>query len=244
MDNKNICSKTNRCNEKRKFINKQNIWATLQIIAPLLLTIIYLKGFLIALELPSNMTKYIHLDKLGETGVILRLTYWSNLIILIWTTIGTSIFSILLVIHCLKGNKRKDKLNTLTILQGKIILSIILVAFMGFLSFVYLQKEKVIDIVKRYDSDIILLKSQKTEVYEGMIEERVEQEIEGGYYAEKPKPLKILNSYKVNTNEKCKRFLCPKTLLKNIKLKKDKYYRIYYLPNSRIVVSIENINKM
>ncbi|EDT81314.1 hypothetical protein CBN_2135 [Clostridium botulinum NCTC 2916] len=44
------------------------------------------------------MTKYINLDKLGEAGVILRMTYWSNLIISIWLTLGTSIFSILLII--------------------------------------------------------------------------------------------------------------------------------------------------
>ncbi|MBC2398795.1 hypothetical protein [Clostridium tetanomorphum] len=190
------------------------------------------------------MTKYIHLDKLGETGVILRVTYWSNLIILIWLTLGTSIFFILLITHCLKGNKRKDKLNTLTILHGKITLSVLLVSFMIFISFAYLGREKVLDIVKRYDSDITLLKSEKTEIHEGMIEEGVEQEIEGGYYAEKPRPLKILNSYKFNTNEKCKKFLCPKNLLSNIEFKKNKYYRIYYLPHSRVVVSIESINEM
>ncbi|BAQ36360.1 hypothetical protein CBB2_3357 [Clostridium botulinum] len=60
--------------------------------------IIYFKGFLIVLQLPSSMTKYINLDKLGEAGVILRMTYWSNLIISIWLTLGTSIFSILLII--------------------------------------------------------------------------------------------------------------------------------------------------
>lgn len=65
----------------------------------MLLTIIYFKGFLIVLQLPYSMTKYINLDKFGEAGVILRMTYWSNLIILIWLTLGTSIFSILLIIH-------------------------------------------------------------------------------------------------------------------------------------------------
>ncbi|AXG94641.1 hypothetical protein CFSAN001627_07210 [Clostridium botulinum CFSAN001627] len=62
------------------------------------MTIVYFKGFLIVLQLPSSMTKYINLDKLGEAGVILRMTYWSNLIISIWLTLGTSIFSILLII--------------------------------------------------------------------------------------------------------------------------------------------------
>lgn len=69
------------------------------------LTIIYFKGFLIVLQLPSSMTKYINLDKLGEAGVILRMTYWSNLIILICLTLGTSIFSILLIIHLVISNK-------------------------------------------------------------------------------------------------------------------------------------------
>lgn len=71
----------------------------------MLLTIIYFKGFLIVLQLPSSMTKYINLDKLGEAGVILRITYWSNLIILIWLPLGTSIFSILLIIHLVISNK-------------------------------------------------------------------------------------------------------------------------------------------
>ncbi len=71
----------------------------------MLLTIIYFKGFLIVLQLPYSMTKYINLDKLGEAGVILRMTYWSNLIILIWLTLGTSIFSILLIIHLVISNK-------------------------------------------------------------------------------------------------------------------------------------------
>ena len=71
----------------------------------MLLTIIYFKGFLIALQLPYIMTKYINLDKFGEAEVIMRMTYWSNLIILIWLTLGKSIFSILLIIH-LVINKR------------------------------------------------------------------------------------------------------------------------------------------
>jgi len=99
MDNNNIWNKKNRYNKERKSINNnQNLWATLQIIIPLFLTIIYFKGFLIVLQ-------FIHLDKLGEAGVILRMTYWSNIIILIWLTLGTSIFFILLIIHLVISNK-------------------------------------------------------------------------------------------------------------------------------------------
>ncbi|WP_315115450.1 hypothetical protein [uncultured Clostridium sp.] len=163
---------------------------------------------------------------------------------LIWLTLGTGIFCILLVMHCLKENKRKDKLDPFKILRRKIILCVILGSFTIFISFAYLKYEKVLDIVKRYDSDIILLEGGKTEIHEGMIEEGVEQEIEGGYYEEKPTPLKILNSYEFTTNEEGREFLCPKTLLRNIEFEENKYYRIHYLPHSRIVVSIEGINEM
>lgn len=227
---------------KKKNTIKERLRDILEILTPIFLIILYLCGFLMVLKLPSSISKYLSIEKFGQSGALLRCTYWSNLIMLLWLTVGTSIFCILLIIWCFKGNKNKNKLQARVFARGKLTLSVIFISFIVFLSFAYLRNEKVLDIIQRYHSDIILLKNNEIEIYEGMIQEKEEQWIEGGYYEEKPMPLKILNNYYFAIDEERKMFLCPDTLLNDRKIERDRYYKIRYLPHSKIVVSIESIN--
>ncbi|SNS67650.1 hypothetical protein SAMN05446037_101679 [Anaerovirgula multivorans] len=237
MDSRKVYYKEN---DKEFTVKNHRLWLVFQIMMPFVLFILYLGGFLIVLQLPSIIPRYFSLEKFGEAGAVLRLTYWSNLAMLMWLILGTTILCTRLIIHCFKGNNYgKNLQEQAMMLKGKMGLSVILIVFAGFLSFVYLRDEKVLDIVERYHSDIALLKKEEIEIYEGMIKKGDRTEIEGGYYTDKPTPLQILNNHDFVIWEERKRFLCPNTLLRDMDIEKNEYYRISYLPYSKIVVSIE-----
>ncbi|MEW9121589.1 MAG: hypothetical protein AB2421_02675 [Thermotaleaceae bacterium] len=213
----------------------------LGVVIPLLLLVAYLVIFLLVLMLPNYLSPIFSVEKYGEGGSLLYLTYWSNLAMLIWLTIGTILFSISIVGCLIKTLIRMTKEDiedsTYNRYVYPVAAAVVTIGFVSFLALAYIRDESIINIVNGYHSDINQLKAGETQIFQGKLRLEKLDQIEGGYYNEKADLIRWVTGiegiapYKENIF-----FRCQISQSKEIDI--ESKYTVHYLPHSKIIISI------
>lgn len=211
------------------------------ILVPILAMMVYLAAAMLVMQLPSFLPALFTEGGYGSGPSVLYITYWSNLALTCWLIAGAAAVAAVSVVWVIKmlGSYGWGQIGLLMVFLG-------LMAAGGscLLSFAMISSEGIIGILQDCKADIRLLKEEEYAVYEGPLELGGRLSVEGVYYEKKPR----LTCWLVGDTE-------PEAVNKNTKvyfrfgeegaraldLRKDRLYRVEYLPNHQVAVHVERI---
>lgn len=228
----------------------------LLILAPILYLMAFFAIMLGIMKLPNIVPGFFKSSKVGYVESILYPTIICNGALaggLILGSIGVLIGNIKWFRKLIKIAKKDNQSEKLGFNGQSIfalaILGIISVVFSIGFSIALLGTEEIFDIISRNREDLKIYKSGKSAEYYGTLQlGKSYRRMEGIYYTGKYSQFtKSLTGveYPHQGWRAGKNFflVCPIALSRNLKLEKNTDYLVHYLPNTKVVYSIEKLNR-
>lgn len=246
-------NKTGKTGDASKLSPKKMI---ILILTPIFYLMIFLIIMLGIMKLPNIVPAFFKSSKVGLAESVLYPTIICNGALaggLILGSIGVIIGNIkwfrkLIKTASSENQSLKPVFNGQNII-GLAILGIISVGFSVFFSIALLGSEGIFDIVSRNVEDLRIYKSGNSAKYYGTLQlGKSYRRMEGIYYTGKYSQFtKSLTGveYPHQGWRAGKNFflVCPIALSRNLKLEKNTDYLVHYLPNTKVVYSIEKLNR-
>lgn len=228
----------------------------LLILTPIFYLMIFLIIMLGIMKLPNIIPTFFRSSKVGLVESILYPTIICNSALtggLILGCIGIIIGNIRWFRKLIKITNKDNQSDKLAFNGQSIfslaILGIISVGFSVFFSIALLGSEGIFDIISRNMEDLRIYKSGNSVKYYGTLQlgnsyRRMEGIYYTGKYSHFTKSLTAVE-YPHQGWRAGKNFylVCPITLSRNLKLEKNTDYLVQYLPNTKVVYSIEKLNR-